>query len=638
MVGGDLSQRFPDGASASYRCWPSYLTRKAGYNQGRWVKPMNPVRSHTTVRHRLISTFVVVVGALLSIASAFAEVSVRSEISPKAGSKDDLFLFTVTIEGARNAPPPTLTDDGDFDVSLLGPRTSISIVNGVMNSRISYVYHLAPRREGDLRTPKVSVDADGKTLSVTPIGVSVAPHHGSAGGQVKDSGDLLFLRQTASPTSVYEGQQVVHTLSVYTRVDLSDLNIEEPTNDGVWQETIADNQRSMRQVNNMEYTTVEALKALFPLRSGTITIPARKLKAKIPDERKKQAGGFDPFSDNFFQQFFEQVEFRPVTITSNDLTLQVKPLPAMTADEKKSAPPVAIVGPTSIRVDYPLEAINTGETKTVTVEVVSEGNLNTLKTIPLQVPSRFKVYEERPEVRTDRRSGKLLTHKIFKYSILALSPGLTRIPGAKLTFFDPEKGEYQVATTSDIAFPVRGQDLSAPESKGAPVGQSDTTAPSSSNTVPTMAPLPIAPPLEYEEPGVIERFSRYVSVQFALLLLAAVCGVGCIALIAAQRKPAQDKKDTSSASLNEVTTMKDLETFVRQIIATRLSRVSESSTMDELRSRVAAAMPDKNLALAISSLLDDIEVYNYGGATGERDREVQTLKERLGMILMQWRR
>jgi hypothetical protein len=84
--------------------------------------------------------------------------------------------------------------------------------------------------------------------------------------------------------------------------------------------------------------------------------------------------------------------------------------------------------------------------------------------------------------------------------------------------------------------------------------------------------------------------------------------------------------------------MKDLEAFVRQVITSKLSRVSENSTMDELRARVAAALPDKNLALSITSLLDDIEVYSYGGQGSDRDREVQTLKERLGMILMQWRR
>ena len=575
---------------------------------------------------------------LLTASTGMAEVSVNSEISPKSGHVDDLFLFTVTIEGARNAPPPVLTDDSDFEVTLLGPRTSISIVNGVMNARISYVYHLAPRREGSLRTPKATVSVEGKAITVTPLEVPVGASHTKNDPLHKDGGDLLFLRQTVSPTSAYEGQQVVHTLSLYTRVDLSDLAIEEPTNDGVWQENIADNQRSIRNVNRVEYTTVEALKALFPLRSGTITVPARKLNAKIPDQRElDRSFSFDPFSDQFLQQFLNRTELKPVSVTSNELSLEVKPLPAMTEEQRKFAPPVAIVGPTSIRVDYPLDAVNTGETKTISVEVTSEGNLNTLKTIPLNVPPRFKVYEERPEVKTERRSGKLVTRKTFKYSLLSLSPGLTRIPGVKLTYFNPQTDTYQILSTSDVAFPVRGEDLSARDAQAAQAPKTSPEQPSTT-TVPTMGPLPIAPPLDYEEPGIVERISRYVSIQFALLVLAAVCGLGCIALVATYKKPLRDTKEISTSALQDVTSMKDLEAFVRHAIASKLPRVSENSTMDELRSRVATALPDKNLALSISALLDDIEVYSYGRSPADAQGAVQTLKERLALILMQWRR
>jgi hypothetical protein len=607
---------------------------------------MNGLNPLVMVAQRALLSLVTTIVVLLTATVGIAEVSVNSEISPRSGHVDDLFLFTVTIQGARTAPPPVLTDDSDFEVTLLGPRTSISIVNGVMNSRISYVYHLSPRRDGSLRTPKATVSVEGKAITVTPLEVSVGASHTRNNPAHSDGGDLLFLRQTVSPTSAYEGQQVVHTLSLYTRVDLSDLAIEEPTNDGVWQETISDNQRSIRNVNRVEYTTVESLKALFPLRSGTITIPARKLKAKIPDQRAlDNSFTFDPFSDQFFQQFLNRAELKPVSVTSNELTLEVKPLPPMTQEQQRSAPPVAIVGPTAIRVDYPLDAVNTGETKTISIEVTSEGNLNTLKTIPLNVPPRFKVYEERPEVKSERRNGKLVTRKTFKYSLLSLSPGLTRIPGAKLTYFNPQTDSYEVISTSDVAFPVRGEDLSASNtqqpsvSKAQPATdpQSQDNRPSS-GTVPTLGPLPIAPPLDYEEPGFIQRVSSYVSVQFALLVLATVCGIGCIVLMATHKKPVREGHELSTTALNEVNSMKDLEAFVRHVIASKLSRVSENSTMDELRSRVTAALADKNLALSISSLLDDIEVYSYGQHPADVDGVVQTLKERLALILMQWRR
>jgi hypothetical protein len=97
-------------------------------------------------------------------------------------------------------------------------------------------------------------------------------------------------------------------------------------------------------------------------------------------------------------------------------------------------------------------------------------------------------------------------------------------------------------------------------------------------------------------------------------------------------------KEISTADLHDITSMKDLEAFVRHAIASKLPRVSENSTMDELRSRVAAALPDKNLALSVSALLDDIEVYSYGRNPADAEGAVQTLKERLALILMQWRR
>jgi hypothetical protein len=82
--------------------------------------------------------------------------------------------------------------------------------------------------------------------------------------------------------------------------------------------------------------------------------------------------------------------------------------------------------------------------------------------------------------------------------------------------------------------------------------------------------------------------------------------------------------------------MKDLESFVRDMISAKLERVSENSTLDELRSRVATKLPDQSLSLAIRSLLDDIEVYTYGKGDSEPEINVHVLKERLEMILTRW--
>jgi hypothetical protein len=59
--------------------------------------------------------------------------------------------------------------------------------------------------------------------------------------------------------------------------------------------------------------------------------------------------------------------------------------------------------------------------------------------------------------------------------------------------------------------------------------------------------------------------------------------------------------------------------------------------MDELRSRVINALPDQAIALALSSILDDIEVMSYGKQAPDATKDLSALKERLATILTQWR-
>jgi hypothetical protein len=127
-------------------------------------------------------------------------------------------------------------------------------------------------------------------------------------------------------------------------------------------------------------------------------------------------------------------------------------------------------------------------------------------------------------------------------------------------------------------------------------------------------------------------------VQLAILILAGVIGVGVIALSARQRSAISGAITSSLSSLNEIRDLKELEEFLRDLISTRVSRVSETSSMDELRARVATAVPDQTVALALSSVLDDIELLNYGSNSHTPSQDISSLKERLGMILMQWRR
>lgn len=590
---------------------------------------------------RLILLTAVVAAITLLPLPGLAQTSLTSEVSPTSGRTDDLFLFTVTAEGATPGSAPQLTPSQDFDVKLIGPRTAISIVNGAMSSRISYIYQLTPKREGTLNTPKAEMTINGQRLTAEPIEITISENPAASKGAGDASSEgVVLLRQTVSDLTPYQGQQIVHATTVYTRANLSELSMEDPTTDGFWQEPITERKPTQRIYDGKEYTAVEVTKALFPLQSGSIKLPARRLTAQIPtQQRARPRLSLDPFSDDFFQQFWDRMgaqELQPISVRSNELTVDVKPLPPLPGAMREISPSVPLVGATTMKVDYPLDAINTGETKVVKVEVTSEANLNTLKSVTLPSSNKFKVYEGRPESRVSLQNGKLITHKTFSFSVVPLSPGLSRIPGARLAYFDPTTGRYETAATEDIAFPIRGADLTATQSQHQPSVATSEPA-STSAAIPTLPAPPIGPDLSYEEPTLLESISNYISVQLAILLLTFVCGVGCISVIASRGKTEESKAKSSTAGLRDIRDIRELEGFIRETIARKLPQISESSSMDEIRSRVSTSLRDKHISLAISSLLDDIEVVKYGAPAGDNEQQVGPMKERLAMILMQWR-
>lgn len=614
------------------------------YDIGCMVKPRSPYRS-TWQRLRWV--------VLLSIMWAlptlvYAAPSVRTEITPASGSIDDLFLFTVTVEGVSRSAPPLLSGGTDFTLELLGSQTAVSIGSNGVDPKASYFYNLKPKREGEVLTPAVEIELGGEKLTAEPIKVQVrgTTRSGPSGSTPGDAiaKDKVFARQSAVPTSVYQGQQVVNTVALYTQLELPQFVIEDLGSDGFWQEPLVDDDRSTKVINGIEHMVVQIKKALFPLRNGTLELPARKVRAKVPVRQKTRPGpGFGFFDDDIFGGFFDTIKLKDIEIISNAASVEVLPLPPAPAEMQPFLGTVPVVGTTALEISYPPDAINVGESKTVTVTVVSTGNLKPLKSLPLEGQPGVKIYEERPESRTSRMNSQLVTRQSFRFSVVPLKPGLIRIPKLQLAFFDPQKKSYALAKTSDIAFPVSGKAITGADLTSTTSGAADTPGAQAHDNgrprlVPTLPPIPVGPPLRYEEPTTLQELSRQISPQMALLLLCALTALILIVLVASRLRTKRAIPSTLSASeIDRGTSLKELERALRTLAENRLGGVRAESTFDEIRSMVASQVPDRELALAIRSLLDDLEVLQYGSPAESDQDELPALRRRLKDLARQWR-
>jgi hypothetical protein len=587
---------------------------------------------------------------------AFGQPILRSEITPEGGGLDDLFLFTVTIDGPQERVTPQLEAGGDFEVQLLGPKTSVSIVNGVVRTQQAFVYQLTPKRTGSLKTPEVQATIGGQLISAQPIGVTIrgAQSPPADTGAGPKGGEQIFMNQTAIPRSVYLGQQIVNSIAVYTRVNLQGVRVDDETSDGFWQEVISDGSNSQKTINGQEYASVEIARALFPLRPGTLIIPQRKGIARVPvNKRRNPLGSLDPFSDDFFENFFQRTVVEERKLLSNDIPVEVKPLPTIPRDLAQFTRGIPVVGPTSLSAHYSNTGIKVGESKNVSVILSSEGNLNPIKSLSLTGPSSVKIYDGQTQVKHDTRDGRLITEKTFSFSVVPLQPGMIRIPGTSFAYFDPESGSYKLITTQDISLVVTGSAVAGGSSvAGVPPQSSPQLSPDSPKSaapgaVPTLAPVPIAPPLDYKEQTVWEKAAERVSIQLALLILSATLAAIAIGRVALSLGTSRAAPRRITRRISRAATLGELEECLRSWAAETIPGARVHATFDELRAIARSHAHGASTHLSLAALIDELELARYGqNKGGEREASkdagvespshVAELKKRLTAIIRAW--
>lgn len=577
-----------------------------------------------------------------------AQNSLRSEITPQSGHIDDLFIFTVTFEGSQERITPQIAAGGDFEIQLLGPKTSVTILNGQVHSRQQFVYQLSPKREGQLQTPEVQVDVSGQLLSAAPIAVSIKSSTGQQAPSPSAGSEKFFMRQSASPESAYVGQQIVNAITVYTRINLRGVRIDDEAADGFWQEMISDGHNAQRTVNGVEYGSAQIIRAMFALKSGKLAIPARHALVQVPvTKRSNPFGSLDPFSDDFFQSFFQRTVIQEQKLTSNDLSLTIKPLPPLPPDLNQFTRGLTLVGNTSITANFSEAPLRVGESKNISITISSTGHLNPVKLLTLNAPPGVKLYDGQTTVKHDTSQDRLTTHKTFNYSIVPTQPGLIRIPGISITYFDPDSESYKLATSADISLVVSGNPLSqqsggsnsaninpanvigpTPNSTSAASALTESDQASQQNTLAAAATMP------YLEQTWWEQLAQRVSIQLSLLILAVAIVLVGLVLIALRPSAAQASRAEFLREISKANTLDDLESCVRSWAIGALPGLQPAATFDQIRAAIRSYSKEQSNALALISALDQLEVSRYSGVGSQ---SVGSLRRSLHESIRSWR-
>lgn len=396
---------------------------------------------------------------LLAARPAVAENEIRVEarLEPAVIGVDE--LATLTFE-ARTSGLDNPRFRPDFELDNLqivaGPFRSedVSFLNGAISRSYRISYRVRPLAKGPARVrsivlplPDQTFEMDDREITVQeePTGQAGPPaqrpgfsdpferfFRGPFMPRRQPRGPAVFLRSEITPERPWVGQQVLYTVHLYTRDDISAIMPRElPTFRGFWVRDIplpASATPDMVDVGGVRYGRVVLLqKALFPLRPGRHQVEPAKvdLVARVIEQR-------------FFGPPLSHPE--QVRLSTAPQVVDVQPLPA-------AAPPgfTGTVGQLGLKAKLEPERLRLGEAATLTVTLSGRGNLQGVAEPRIAPPDGLTLYPPQEQSEDRTRGTTVAGERTWSYVVVPDRTGRYTLQVPEISYFDPANGAYRSA-------------------------------------------------------------------------------------------------------------------------------------------------------------------------------------------------
>jgi hypothetical protein len=339
---------------------------------------------------------------------------------------DDTITITVTLEDAFASidsvriPLRNLAIDGQPSVS-----SQFEFINGQTSRHktFRYVAH-ATAPGGAMIGPLTLHGSGGQVETLAPIAIQVLPDAAAGSNDpakilremLATNRDPIFLVASADKTSAFEGEEVIVTWTLYNATSVQQYAIAEiPKLEDFWTEELDVRGEQPEQVlldgMAMQKLPIRRV-ALFPLRSGSLTVPAMGVNASIM-KRIRTGSPFD---------LFEGMEV-DVHRRSAPLSLHARAIPP--------GPPVAAVGDVVMRCAVPVQ--KNGGPVTFTIALIGRANLRGAQPPHFVKPPKGSVQIIEQALNVDRRHEDARMSRQWQYVIFPPESGSLTIPALTST-------------------------------------------------------------------------------------------------------------------------------------------------------------------------------------------------------------
>ncbi|MCP5019570.1 MAG: protein BatD [Ketobacter sp.] len=459
------------------------------------------------VKRTTIFTFLVL--TLFSLQAHALNISAK--LNTEQVMQGDTVKLIVTIDERADGKTPDFTVlNQHFDVLTTYTEERSNIINGRFTSLTSWILTLLPKQTGYIAVPPISFN--GATSK--PVKLHVTKRTAA-----KNADQLLFVEAKVDKDTVYVQEQVIYTVRIFRHdVDIYDPSYQPPTIEHAAMELLGEQRNYKTTLNGKEYDVFEFRYALFPQKSGSLSIPPAQLTATVFRGRSRGLT-FDPFNG------------KQVRRSSPTLELEIKPKPDSYPADKPWLPAKSLQLTEAWSPDS--ATANIGEPLTRTVTMQAEGVLATiLPAVPDTSIQGVKIYPEQADTNSKATDDGIVSSRTESLALIATQTGDITLPPMDITWWDVEENAVKVTSLPARVIRVTGT----------------TSRPQTDNTVNAQADTSQAgdtPPPAFSQGESVNRTWQWIAIAFLLLW---VITLGLLVWIWQSRNPQIKPKEASGES------------------------------------------------------------------------------------------
>nr|QIM10597.1 hypothetical protein PlAlph_4890 [uncultured Alphaproteobacteria bacterium] len=399
----------------------------------------------------------------------------------------ETFVLTLQYDGNPGQAEPDLSPlNKDFTVYSVGREQQHSNINGKTSRIYRWNVVMSPKVSGSAHIPSISF----RNLSSRPITVKVASDAGT--GNVP----RFSIGREVNTQKPLVQEQMIYTLVLKTTEEIQGSLPQFADGGNDWIVKQLDEPTVASEIENgLEVRKIEIRYAMFPQKSGKLSVPELRFNGYYIDKSKRRS---DPFGsafnafmdDSFISGFGATPGLSRINLAAQPLEVDVQPIPAVnngywwlpssqveiSSDWEKSVP--------SFKAG---EAVN--RKITLTAAGVADSQLPKLA---FKEVDGLKQYPEKPEVSSIATEDGIVSSMVVNVVYIPERGGAMTVPEVVVPWYNVKTQQMEKAVLPAVQIQVEGSTSAAvsPVEKKQNIAENATVV-DNADIVPIDKPLPL---------------------------------------------------------------------------------------------------------------------------------------------------